>query len=401
MATRSGTSKTPKGTGASAFHTVALVLQGGGALGAYQAGVLEGLAEAAIEPHWVAGVSIGAIQAALIAGNAPHERMARLREFWTTVCQPAHFQPTAAWFEAAIEPLGGAARQALNSWHAWRALVEGQRGFFHPRGWAPWLGLHDTPASASFYDTTPLKQTLQAMVDFERLNHPSSMRVTVAAVNVANGNFEIFDNRQGRWRERLRAEHFMASGALPPGFGAVEIEGQHYWDGGLVSNTPLSQVLAASHQRHTLVFQVDLWSARGALPTNVIDAQERQKDIQYSSRTRMVTDQLAHELRLRRMLRELLEHVPAKVREHNHWCLRAAREASDRRVKVIHLIYQDKEWDGLAKDYEFGLLTMNNHWASGLEDIRSTLKHHDWMSLPDIDEPFVTHDVHRKIKAAP
>lgn len=378
------------------FDTVALVLQGGGALGAYQAGVLEGLFEAEIAPGWVAGVSIGAIQAALIAGNAPQDRVPRLREFWNTVCQPPHLQPTAAWLEAAVETLGGMARQQLNAWHAWRALLEGQRGFFVPRGVAPWLGLASAPAAASFYDTTPLKQTLQAMVDFERLNDPATMRVTVAAVNVATGNLETFDNRQGRWRGRLRAEHFMASGALPPGFGAVEIDGQHYWDGGLVSNTPLSQVVAGARNGHTLAFQVDLWSARGELPTNVIDVQERLKDIQYSSRTRMVTDQLAHDQRQRRMLRELLEHVPAAVRERNHWCIKAAREADDRRVKVIHLIYQDKEWDGLAKDYEFGLLTMNNHWASGLQDIRQTLQHRDWMSLPGSDEPFVTHDVHRK-----
>jgi NTE family protein len=391
------------------FDTIALVLQGGGALGAYQAGVAEGLSEAGIEPDWIAGVSIGAINGALIAGNAPEHRVARLREFWTTVAQPGVWPDALHWLAHAIEPVDDWRRQLWNGVSAWRALTEGQRGFFSPRPPTAWLGT-PSPATASFYDTAPLKATLERLVDFDRINHGET-RLTVSAVNVATGNFEVFDNQHGRWRKRIRAEHIMASGALPPGFPAIGIEEpgpleparasgaprptHYYWDGGMVSNTPLAQVLDDHPRRDTLAFQVDLWSARGKVPTNVIDAQERVKDIQYSSRTRTITDTQAREMRQRRLLRELLEQIPPEVRATNPACHAAALQASARSVAVIHLIYQDKEWDGLAKDYEFGAVTMRSHWASGLADIRRTLEHRSWLDQPPGDDPFVTHDIHR------
>lgn len=293
------------------FDTIALVLQGGGALGAYQAGVMEGLADAGIEPDWVAGISIGAINAALIAGNAPADRIERLREFWRTVSQPAVWPDALSFLDAFVEPADGLQRQLWNNWSAWRALTEGQRGFFTPRPATAFVG-SQPPDAASFYDTAPLKATLERLVDFDRIN-AGEMRLTVSAVDVETGNFEAFDNQHGRWRKRIRAEHIMASGALPPGFPAVAIEEpgplepsrasgaprrlRHFWDGGLVSNTPLSQVLDDHPRRDTLAFQVDLWSARGKLPTNVIDAQERVKDIQYSSRTRAITHMQATEQR--------------------------------------------------------------------------------------------------------
>jgi len=391
------------------FETIALVLQGGGALGAYQGGVMEGLAEAAIEPDWVAGISIGAINAALIAGNAPGERIAKLREFWTTVSQPAVWPDALAFLDDFVEPVDDWRRQLWNGWSAWRALTEGQRGFFTPRPPAAFVG-PQAPEGASFYDTAPLKATLERLVDFDRIN-AGEMRLTVSAVDVETGNFEPFDNRHGRWRKRIRAEHIMASGALPPGFPAVAIEEpgprdpgragsaprrvRWFWDGGLVSNTPLSQVLDDLPRRDTLAFQVDLWSARGRLPTSVIDAQERVKDIQYSSRTRTITNVQADEQRQRRMLRELLALIPADVRENDPCCRAAARQATARSVSVIQLIYQDKEWDGLSKDYEFGAVTMRSHWASGLADIRHSLAHPRWLERPPGDDPFVTHDIKR------
>ena len=204
----------------------------------------------------------------------------------------------------------------------------------------------------------------------------------------------------------------MASGALPPGFPAIDIEDagpqdaardtgrprrtRWFWDGGVVSNTPLAQVLDDHPRRDTLAFQVDLWSARGKVPTNVIDAQERMKDIQYSSRTRTITDTQGQEQRQRRLLRELLELIPASVRESDPACRAAQQLATARCVSVIQLIYQEKEWDGLSKDYEFGSVTMRNHWDSGLADIRATLAHRDWLERPDGDDPFVTHDIHRQ-----
>jgi NTE family protein len=376
------------------FDTVALVLQGGGALGAYQAGVLEGLVASGIEPDWVAGISIGALNSAVIAGNPIDTRVDKLREFWETICRPAAYElPIELWqrFVAGASP---GARKVFSGVEAWRAVVEGQRQFFVPRGLTPWLGGKQGVTQASFYDTSQLKSTLERFVDFDRIN-AGPMRVSVGAVNVRNGNFEYFDNTAGPARQAMRAEHFMASAALPPGFPAVEIDGEFYWDGGLVSNTPLSTVLQAVPRRDTLVFQVDLWSARGPLPDNVYDAEERRKDIVYSSRTRAVTDTMAGSQRYRRMLREVLEHVPPKLRNSDPWCQQAQQLACGRQVTVIHLIYQDKDWEGLSKDYEFSPRSMHDHWSSGLLDIRYTLDHAEWLELPPEGKEFVTHDCHR------
>jgi len=376
------------------FETVALVLQGGGALGSYQAGVYEGLDEAGIEPDWLAGISIGALNIALIAGNPPEERVTRLRTFWETVCRPVFDLPAADLMQQWIERLGSDARRAFNAIAAWRAAVEGQEGFFVPRLPPPWTALELPPAEASYYDTSQLRETLGRLVDIERINH-GTPRVSIGAVNVRTGNFEYFDNTSGPWKGRLRLEHFIASGALPPGFPPVEIDGEYYWDGGLVSNTPLAHVLDARPRRHMLAFQVDLWSALGTLPTNIWDVQERQKDIQYSSRTRAITDRMAREQELRHLIRELLAHVPEQTRLTDKWCRKASEWACGRQVGVIHLIYQEKEWDGLAKDYEFSPMTMRDHWASGLDDLRGSLRHPDWLQLPPPHRRFVTYDLHR------
>jgi NTE family protein len=263
-----------------------------------------------------------------------------------------------------------------------------------PRGPAMWWVDVADSTLASVYDTTPLRSTLERLVDFDRIN-AGEMRVSIMAVNAQTGNLEVFDNQEGPTKGRLHPEHFMASGSLPPGFPPVEIAGQYYWDGGLVSNTPLSLVLSDKPRLTTLAFQVDLWSARGPLPSNIYDAQERAKDIQYSSRTRMITDAMAAEQAHRRLVRELLQRVPAHRRD-DPLCRAAAQEAISRQFCVIHLIYQRKEWDGMAKDYEFGPLTMRDHWASGLEDLQRSLAEPTWLELPPENCPFVTHDVHRR-----
>lgn len=371
----------------------ALVLQGGGALGSYQAGVYQGLAEAGIQPNWVAGISIGALNAAVIAGNAPERRVEQLRAFWEYICrQPwlPSLLPYEVVAESAVhwpDPL----RIWFDGIEAARGVLEGQRGFFQPRPWPSLLERQAGPGASSYYDTSPLKSTLERFADFDRINEQHhEMRVSVGAVNVHTGNFAYFDNT----RRKLRAEHFMASGALPPGFPAVEIDGEFYWDGGLVSNTPLSEVLTAQPRRDALIFQVDLWSARGKLPHNLLDVAERQKDIQYSSRTRTITDYMAEQQNYRRMLSEVMALVPQGQRD-NDWYRKAAGYACDARRNVIQLIYRDKTFEGNAKDYQFGRLTMNEHWTSGLDDIRETLKHPEWLAMPTHEKPFVTHDIHR------
>ncbi|MGO4304557.1 DUF3734 domain-containing protein [Cupriavidus sp. RAF12] len=374
-----------------AYAVRALVLQGGGALGAYQAGVYQGLSEGGIHPNWIAGISIGALNAAVIAGNPPETRVAQLRAFWEYICAQPWLPglPVDLLTETAPtwpEPM----RIWFDSFNAARAMLEGQRGFFTPRGITDLWARCDDPARASYYDTAPLKATLERFADFDRINHPREMRVSVGAVNVRTGNFAYFDNT----RQTLRPEHFMASGALPPGFPAVEIDGEYYWDGGLVSNTPLQEVLTAQPRRDALIFQVDLWSARGKLPHNLLDVAERQKDIQYSSRTRAITDYMREQQNYRRMLSELMALVPPSKRD-DPWYQRAADHACDARRNVIQLIYRDKSFEGSAKDYQFGALTMHEHWASGLEDIRDTLRHPKWLAMPGPERPFVTHDVHR------
>jgi NTE family protein len=375
------------------YAHVALVLQGGGALGAYQCGVYEGLHEAGIAPDWFAGISIGAINAALLAGNAPERRVQRLREFWERIATPALplARRTAAWRRqwfsafAAVEPW----RSLANANSALDALAFGQSGFFVPRPPAALWNAHG-PAAASIYSTDPLKRTLEELVDFDRINHRAAPHLAVGAVNVRSGNFVYFDNRT----TTIRAEHVMASGALPPGFPAVEIDGEFYWDGGLVSNTPLEYVIDSEPRGDMLALQVDLWSARGEAPRNLAEVLERQKDIQYSSRTRHGTDRLAERQRLRAALRELAGTLPGKrlparlARELEPWLGQAC-------LNVVHLIYRAKPWEEQYKDYAFGAAAMHEHWTAGLADMRASLAHPDWFAAPPRDRGVVTHDIHR------
>lgn len=372
------------------YRCVALVLQGGGALGAYQAGVVEALEEVQLRPDWVAGISIGALNAAIIAGNPPARRVERLRAFWDAISQS---QPwTAAslppWLDVRGWPLP--LQSGLSGFAAWRALVAGQPGFFRPRLPPPFLQEHAEPSTLSWYDTTPLRATLERLADFDRINDAREMRVSVGAVNVRSGNFAYFDNTQ----QRLGPEHFMASGALPPGFPAVEIDGEFWWDGGVVSNTPLHRVLTERPHRDMLVFQVDLWSAQGELPRDLAGVAERSKEIQYASRTRLMTEYMHESRRRQRLLQELMTLVPSERRADPAY-RRAEHEANGALVNLIHLIYHDKPYEGHYKDYEFSAASMHGHWHSGLADMRRTLAHSAWLDAPSAEQPFVTHDVHR------
>lgn len=224
------------------YQVLALVLQGGGALGSYQPGVYQGLAEADLHPNWVAGISIGALNAAIIAGNPPERRVEQLRAFWETICRPPMLPPS-PFSHLDNRSWPTELNELASDWEAWRAMTEGQNGFYQPRPW--WPASVRLPTNCSVYDTTPLKSTLERFADFDRINDSNQMRVSVGAVNLHNGNFVYFDNTH----QRLRPEHFMASGALPPGFPAVEIDGEYYWDGGLVSNTPCSRCWPPSRAR--------------------------------------------------------------------------------------------------------------------------------------------------------
>ncbi|MGB6241859.1 MAG: patatin-like phospholipase family protein [Castellaniella sp.] len=373
-----------------AYAARALVLQGGGALGAYQAGVYQGLNEAGIRLTDLAGISIGALNAAIIAGNPLEKRVERLQEFWDLICQPYVGPGTNALMEQGLFQINDLARQFLGAMHAGSALLVGQKGFFRPRFPPAALAASLDPCNVGHYDTRPLKDTLESLCDFDRIND-GGLHVSVGAVNVRTGNFTYFDNR----KTRLRAEHFMASGALPPAFPAIEIDGEYYWDGGLVSNTPLAHVLQQRPERDTLVFQVDLWSARGPVPHSINEVGDRIQDIRYSSRTRMVTEEMRAQRKMQQLLRQVLDQVPEAQRQKDPACRQASELASGARSNVIHLIYRDKSYEQHFRDFQFGPATMREHWAGGLQDIHDTLSHPHYLAMPDNSAGFITHDVHR------
>lgn len=363
--------ETPKPC-ATAFESIALVLQGGGALGAYQAGVYEALIERDIEPTWVAGISIGSINSAIIAGNAAPDRIGKLREFWELVSAGS-----SAWEGCWAGFFGDDAfRTAVNQFSAGAVLMKGVSGFFTPRFPAPVLQPNGTAAATSWYDAEALRSTLERLVDFDRIN-AREMRFSVGAVNVRTGNFAYFDNA----KDTIRPEHVMASGALPPAFSAVEIDGDFYWDGGMVSNTPLDWILSARSDLDTLVFQVDLWSARGVLPRDLAEVGVRMKEIQYSSRTRASTDEFRRVQKLRAALHELLGHIPPELAATPQAKMLA--EASDPAVyAIVQLIYRSPTYEGQSKDYEFSRRTMEDHWRAGYRDATETLAHPEIMVLP-------------------
>ena len=344
-----------------------LVLQGGGALGAYQAGVYETLAHEQHTPTWVAGISIGAINAALIAGNPPSRRVARLREFWERVSSSLPSQPVAALANSR-------ARESLNEAAAAQVMLFGVPGFFAPRLPPAPFQPRGTPGAISFYDTAPLRATLEELVDFKLLNS-GAMRLSVGAVNVRSGNFEYFDTAN----HLLDARLIMASGALPPGFAPVEIDGEHYWDGGLVSNTPLQYVLDQAGRRRRVVFQVDLFAATGALPTNLAEVSEREKDIRYSSRTRLNTTMQLNREVIAQAAHRLLAKLPPALRDDPD-ARALARMRCEGGVDVVHLIYRSKHYESQSKDYEFSRLSMQEHWDSGRADMAHTLHDPRWIA---------------------
>jgi NTE family protein len=362
-----------------------LVLQGGGALGSYQAGAYQALCHFDFEPEWIAGISIGAINAAIIAGNEREKRIDRLKEFWNMVSSPVSWNP--------VTP-GDRARSLFNETSAALIATFGVPGFFAPRVppapfWPP-----GSSQSLSYYDTAALKKTLERLVDFDRINDLKT-RLSVGAVGVASGNLCYFDNFEFRkCGKKIGPEHIMASGALPPGFPAVLIEGEYYWDGGIASNTPLDFVLGEEAKRDVLIFQVDLFSARGPLPESLLDAAEREKDIRYSSRTRMNTDKNRQIHNARMAVRDLIGKLPDYLK--NDPSVELLREASkENTVTVVHLIYRSKNYETNSKDYDFSRVAMVEHWEAGVRDVHLSMRHKDWLERPQSGETMMTYDLTR------
>ena len=370
--------------GRHSFECIALLLQGGGALGAYQAGVYQALSEAKLYPDWVAGISIGAINSALIAGNPPEARVDKLRRFWEGIT-PIH-----AWdWSAHIHPSIAEAvdwRKFTNQLSATSAMFAGVTGFFTPRMPTPWLQPPGGTTATSYYDTRNLQTTLERLVDFDLIN-AGETRFSVGAVNVRSGNFSYFDTTT----HRIRPEHILASAALPPGFPPVEIDGEHYWDGGLVSNTPLQWVLQFGPRQDTLAFQVDLWSAVGQFPRSMAEVTTRQKEILYSSRTRDNTSRFTASQTIRHAVESLLNKLPEEMKD----CPEAKILSTfgDQKVySLVHLIYRAKRYEGDSKDYEFSRRSMEEHWRSGYNDTVRTLRHPEAIARPENAEGVSTFD---------
>jgi NTE family protein len=353
-------------------HSI-LVLQGGGALGAYQAGVCEGMSEHGFAPDWVAGVSIGAINAALIAGNPSRLRVARLREFWEQVSAGLPLV-----VPAALDPV----RIAVTRLNAAAVAAFGVPGFFVPRVPPAWLAPDGSPEALSMYDTSPLRSTLEELVDFDFLNDRSGVRLSLGAVNIETGNSVYFDSRD----VEITVEHVLASGSLPPGFPPTVIDGSHYWDGGIVSNSPLWYVLDDSPRLSALIMQVDLFSARGDLPLNLDQVLEREKDIRYSSKTRFNTNRIQELEAFRHALARLLKRMPAKLKNDPDYLQLAPLCADKREITIVHLINRRFRDSTSAKDFEFSRASMERLWEAGLDDVRLSCSHARWQEARQVED---------------
>jgi NTE family protein len=370
------------------FERVVFVLQGGGALGAYQAGVYEALAEANIEPDWICGISIGAINTALIVGNPPEKRVERLREFWTTVTEPPVKLPGVPWF--AELPWGGG--QDIRKWtihmSTTATMLYGAPGFFVPRNSPPLTTMAQKPDEVSLYDTSPLKATLEKLVDFDLINKVP-IQLSVGATSAKTGVMVYFENT----RHKIRAAHIIASGALPPGFPPIEIDGEYYWDGGVVSNTALQHVADRRPLYTSLVFRVDLWDPVGDMPLDITAANLRTVEIHGASHLNISLDQFKRLQRMRRTLGLLLDTAPEAVRNRPE-VRELAEEAHLPLASIVRLKYRAKNYEGSSKIFDFSRQTMEERWKAGYDDMRAALNEPLVLELPDVSEGVRVFDVH-------
>jgi NTE family protein len=357
-----------------ALGQTVLVLQGGGALGAYQIGVYEALHEAGIAPDWVIGTSIGAINASLIAGSKPEERIEKMCDFWSRV-QNDRFVPGGlpSWVESAVRN--------------WQAIAAGVPSFFSPNPLA-FVSPHQPlgTSSAGYYTVDPLRRTLSDLIDFEQLNSGTT-RITVGASNVRTAEMKYFDSRD----MPLALDHILASGALPPAFPPIEIEGELFWDGGILSNTPVEVVFDDNPRRNSMVFAVHIWNPHGPAPETIWEVMNRQKDVQYSSRavSHIARQRQIH--RMRHIIAELSKLVPEDQRNSNlfadlksYGCLT--------RMHVVRLLAPALDHEDHSKDIDFSAAGIRRRREAGYRDTMRTLEKAPWRNPVDELEGFVLHE---------
>jgi NTE family protein len=365
----------PMGANSPADQQVVLVFQGGGALGAYQAGVYQALHEAGIEPDWIIGTSIGAINAALIAGNSGKDRLARIEEFWRRMRQTSGW--TAPWLWPGVS-------EGLSYWST---LVAGIPAFFRPNPWA-FVGTHVPLGGerAGFYSTAALRETLGELVDFALLNK-CSPRLTVGAARVRTSEMRYFDSRD----VPITLDHVMASGALPPAFPAVRIDGELYWDGGILSNTPTEAIFDDQPRRNSLIFAVHLWNPTGPEPETMWDVLHRHKDIQYSSRVASHISRQRQVHQLRHVIGELAKHVPEERRSSpevraltSYGCLT--------RMHVVRLLAPRLDNENHTKDVDFTAGGIAKRWEAGHRATRRAIEEMAWQHDADPLEGVILHE---------
>ena len=353
---------------------IVLVFQGGGALGAYQAGVYQALHEAKIEPDWIIGTSIGAINACLIAGNEPENRLEKLEEFWRRMRRKDFF--------------------GLSHWPGlydttayWSTLVGGIPGFFEPNPLA-FLGAHYPLGrdKAGFYSTAPLEKTLAELVDFALIEH-CTPRLTVGAAHVRSSQMRYFDSRE----TEITVRHVMASGALPPAFPAVRIEGELYWDGGILSNTPTEAIFEDNPRRNSLIFAVHMWNPLGAEPESIWEVLHRQKDIQYSSRVASHIAKQRQIHKLRHVVSELVKFIPQEQRE-DPVVKDLAEYGCRTQMHVVRLLAPRLDNENHTKDIDFSPHGIRLRWEAGYSDTVRALQRRAWEDDCDPLEGVILHE---------
>jgi NTE family protein len=365
-----------KAEAAAAPGQIVLVLQGGGALGAYQAGVYQAMHEAGLEPDWVIGTSIGAINAAVIAGTAPHERLDRLRTLWRRL------EYGLGVAQAASLPMLGA------SLASWMTMMTGLENFFTPNpaafASAQWpLGAE----KAGYYATDRLRKTLADLIDFDLINARAT-RLTIGAATVRTGEMHYFDSR----RCGFSMQHVMASGALPPAFPAVRVEGELYWDGGILSNTPVEAVFDDNPRRNALVFAVHVWNPHGPEPQTIAEVLSRQKDVQYASRTQSHITRQKQLHRLRHVVAELASKLPPEIRARDD-VKELAAYGCVTKMHVVRLLAPPVGIDDQSKDIDFSPSSIRTRWEAGYQEARSVIVRAPWHLPSDPLEGFVLHEV--------
>lgn len=360
-------------------YRIAYVFQGGGALGAYQVGVYKALSQNHYQPDWVIGTSIGAINASIIAGNLPSERIQKLEKFWNMISRSVI---------PGFSPHDDCSRQWYNWVSAQTTLCIGQPALFTPRITNPFFERNGSPDTISFYVTDPLRRTLESLIDFDLLNS-GKVRVTLGAVEVEQGKGVFFDTKT----HRIGPEHILASCALPPGFPAVKIEDEYYWDGGVLSNTPVQALIHDNTHENTICFMANLFDSFGLVPQSLDDVYKRYKDILYSSRDRMQLQAFTENVHLRTELQYLYEKLPEEVKKdpkikyiHDYNC-------SSISMHFVRFLYTAPPTELSSKDFEFSTLSMHERMQVGYQDGLTAVETSPWKSAVVSDVGVAVHEI--------